>query len=127
MSLQEVREAFSQSFPHLKLEFFKEPHKNFTGSHADNMIRDVKLTAGHLEQHPHTATLVFEADTPTFKVEQSFEETFGLHVQVFRRSGKAWLETSRTDALTLAEQNDRGASSLREETEEEMPDYRDQD
>jgi hypothetical protein len=41
-------------------------------------------------------------------LEQKFRDVYGLSVQVFRRSGKAWLETTFTDGWTLEEQNSQG-------------------
>ncbi len=40
--------------------------------------------------------------------ERLFEETFGLYVQVMRKSGDTWLVTSVTDSLTLEQQNAKG-------------------
>ncbi len=42
------------------------------------------------------------------ELEQSFADTFGLGVRVFRKSGKSWLETTVTDGWTLEEQNNQG-------------------
>ena len=41
-------------------------------------------------------------------LEKSFEVQFGLSAQVFRKSGKTWLETSKTDDWTLKHQNEAG-------------------
>ncbi|MBK6949217.1 MAG: hypothetical protein IPH16_15200 [Haliscomenobacter sp.] len=45
--------------------------------------------------------------------EQAFYDTYGLNVQVFRRSGNIWIQTTATDSWTLAEQNRKGSSSER--------------
>ena len=39
------------------------------------------------------------------ELESAFFVTFGLAVQVFRKSGKVWLQTTATDDWTLEEQN----------------------
>lgn len=68
------------------------------------------------------------ADMKVMEVEKLFEEQFGLHVQVFRRSGKIWLETSKSDHLTLAEQELKALDSDHIHTEFGDPmDYREQD
>ncbi len=49
--------------------------------------------------------------TPTStvsEVEQGFETLFGIHTQVFRKSGRLWLETTSTDSWSLKEQNEVG-------------------
>jgi hypothetical protein len=38
-------------------------------------------------------------------VENAFEEMYGLSVQVFRKSGNTWLQTTTSDSWTLNEQN----------------------
>jgi len=42
------------------------------------------------------------------ELENLFMDRFGLSVQVFRRSGNLWLETTMTDNWTLKQQNDHG-------------------
>jgi hypothetical protein len=45
-------------------------------------------------------------DTVT-EVEKSFQE-FGLPIQVFRKQKEVWIETTKTDYLSLSEQNEMG-------------------
>ena len=62
---------------------------------------------------------------PVWQLERLFEEDCGLHVQVFRRSGKIWLETSRTDDLTLEQQEAKAKAGDHIHTEPADPiDYR---
>ena len=60
-------------------------------------------------------------------LEQRFQDVYGLSVQVFRKSGKVWLETTVTDNWTLDEQNDKeqSLSNYLEANKEEMSTYRD--
>ena len=59
---------------------------------------------------------------------KTMQEEFGLHVQVFRKSGNTWLETSTSDDLTLEDQNFKGKESQRHHFEQVDPlDYREQD
>ena len=64
----------------------------------------------------------------TWELEERFEKDFGLHVQVFRKSGNIWLETSVSDDLTLAQQNEKGKNddSIQQEFVDPM-DYREQE
>ena len=41
---------------------------------------------------------------------KSIEEEFGIHVQVLRKSGRVWLQTTATDDWTLAEQEQEAAN-----------------
>ncbi len=42
------------------------------------------------------------------ELEQNFNDVYGLSVQVFRKSGNVWLETTATDDWTLKSQNEQG-------------------
>ena len=53
-------------------------------------------------------------------------DRFGLHVQVFRRSGKTWLQTIRTDNWTLGQQDAEAAASNQVPPTETEDDYHEQ-
>lgn len=42
------------------------------------------------------------------ELEQLFKTKFGLNIQIFRKSGNSWLETTVTDNWTLEKQNEEG-------------------
>jgi tyrosyl-tRNA synthetase len=89
------------------------------------------------EQASLTASKLFEQnslsdDLPTIEIkidelmkvaelEGVFAKNFGLSVQVFRKSGNLWLQTTTTDNWTLAEQNQIAAEKY-EANEDSMPD-----
>ncbi len=128
MTIAQIQEEFSKVYPYLKLVFFSKAHKAYKGSHAKFLITDSSLTLGSLEKKPKSGDLYIEVEMPTWQVERLFEEEFGLHVQVFRKSGNTWLETSVTDDLTLEEQNIKGKASERLHFEIVDPiDYREQE
>jgi len=110
-TILDVQEAFHRVFPYLKLEFFNHKHGEYEGSVAQDRIRDTNRTLGSIEGNPHSGVLSIEPEMPTWQLEHLFEQEFGLHVQVFRKSGTLWLETSRTDDLTLDMQNAKGLAS----------------
>ncbi|MBU6339895.1 MAG: hypothetical protein KGS48_00250 [Bacteroidetes bacterium] len=127
-TIAEVQREFSQQFPALSLRFFTKKHEAYKGSPAKFMINDPSQKLIQIEKNPHSGNLYIEDDMPTWQVERLFEEAFGLHVQVFRKSGNTWLETSVTDDLTLDAQNTKGLQSLRHHFDHVDPmDYREQD
>lgn len=67
--------------------------------------------------------LDFDPETTVAELEKTFRKKFGLKVQVFRRSGDVWLETTITDKWTLFQQNKHGEESTLPEKEIEIPDY----
>jgi len=103
-----VQDAFHEEFPFLKIVFFSKPHREFKGSPAKYLIEDREQTLGSVMAEPKEGFMSLEPDMPTFRAERLFEETFGLYVQVMRKSGDTWLVTSVTDSLTLEQQNAKG-------------------
>mgnify|MGYP007130725738 FL=1 len=127
-TIAQIQEEFAQAFPFLKLVFFSKPHKAYKSSHAKFLISETGRTLGSMEKQPKNGDLYIEMEMPTWQLERLFEEEFGLHVQVFRKSGNTWLETSVTDDLTLEDQNAKGKASERLHFEVVDPiDYREQD
>jgi hypothetical protein len=128
-TLGDVQSQFTGYFPDLKLAFFSKSHKEFRSSAAKFLIQDKDMKLAELNAALEApATIALRNDMPVWELERLFEEKFGLHVQIFRRSGKIWLETSQTDNLTLEEQEAKAKQSDRIHTEFGDPmDYREQD
>lgn len=75
-----------------------------------------------------TGYLLLEPELTVWQVERLFEQEYALHVQVFRKSGSTWLETSVTDDLTLEQQQAKAVASEHVQPEFVEPmDYREQD
>jgi hypothetical protein len=109
-TLARVQEEFSEMFPFLKIEFYKAKHTAGEGSPVTEQL-DTTQTVGD------SRTVDAEGDveiTPEMKVvelEGLFQTQYGLNVQVFRRSGDIWLQTTATDSWALSEQNRKGERS----------------
>ncbi|HWY98464.1 MAG TPA: hypothetical protein VNY36_05200 [Bacteroidia bacterium] len=113
-----IQKAFSEMFPFLKLEFLAKPAK-VGGASTKKMFISPSKTIGQCRVVHSKGTLTILAHMTISDLEQSFNDTFGLTVRVFRKSGKAWLETSATDMWTLEKENSIGEemNSPAEETE----------
>jgi len=106
-TVQEVQEQFSRIFPFLKINIFRNPENrvNATGHPVifgpDALLNQIqpKIADGELE--------ISESMTIA-ALENAFFAQFGLAVQVLRKSGNLWLDTSRFNTWTLKEQNDHG-------------------
>ena len=107
IKLKELKAAFNKKFPHLKIEFFSEEHDEGEASTYKSMyddelyLKDIRKnnTEGDLSINGHTKTSTFESN---------FKEKFGVNVQVWRKSGNMWLQTTTTDDWTLAQQEQKG-------------------
>jgi hypothetical protein len=127
-SLGQIQQEFSALFPYLKIEFFSKPHDAGKGSEkkymrtANELLRDVAVRI-------NGTTLEVEGEMTVAQLEEVFRTRFGLHVQVFRRSGRLWLETTATDSWTLNYQNEQGKelSSGPLDNDNEPIDYHEQE
>jgi hypothetical protein len=105
-SIADVQRDFNNAYPFLKLEFFRNGVTRQSRYHANLKIGNntrlkdswfLKKDSGHLDLSDSMTVL---------QLEESFIDMFGLSVQVFRKSGNVWLETTMTDNWTLKQQSD---------------------
>ena len=104
-TIAEVQDDFNLFYPFLKLDFYKKTNGRLGSFIRQKILKTIFLTAigngkeGGLEI----------ADSMTVgHLEKSFYDKFGLTVQVSRKSGTIWLETTMTDSWTLQHQNEHG-------------------
>lgn len=109
--IQEIKEEFHNSFPGLKLEFYNHSHEAFDGSAKSDQVADDSVLLSELKGF-QTGEITFDPQLTTKQFEEQFENHMHLHVQVFRRSNKMWLQTSATDSWTLETQNRKGLHSV---------------
>jgi hypothetical protein len=127
-TVQAVQDAFHAAFPYLKIAFFSRSHKEHGSSNAKFMITNRTQLLGDLPGFKAEALLAILPTLRTWEVERLVETETGLHIQIFRKSGNLWLETSVSDDLTLEQQNEKA----REQETYQRPivdpmDYREQD
>ncbi len=105
--ISEVQHDFNTVFPFLKLEFFHSRSFSPTAFTAANRVSlDRKL--GELQQPVPENEIEIGEDMIVKDLEKMFRDRFNLAVQVFRKSGNLWLETTMTDNWTLRQQNNHG-------------------
>jgi hypothetical protein len=101
---QQVSDAFNSHFEYLKLQFFIKSHEANAPSARKEMI-DSGTVTGKMHGFLRPGVIRIDPSMHVSDFEQEFHDLFGLNVQVFRKSGGLWLETSVTDHMTLKEQN----------------------
>ena len=102
-----IQKEFSEMFPYLKLEFFSKPH-SVGGASSKKIMKHPAKTIGQCRVIHNKGTLTITPNMTVADLEQNFADVYGLSVQVFRKSGKSWLETTVTDNWTLEKQNRQG-------------------
>ena len=105
--VSEIQREFNQKFPSLKLEFYNEHHEAHEGSPNKELI-DARKTIGEIRSIHNSGDMSINGNLKVASLEQQMHEKYGLNVQVWRKSGGIWLQTTSTDNWTLAEQNERG-------------------
>jgi hypothetical protein len=101
-TLNETQQDFNNAYRYLRIEFYRDSERGFTRKHFNN---GVMMNAAGLKKN---GEIEINDITTVGQLENEFLEKFGLHVQVSRRSGIIWLETTMTDNWTLKQQNDHG-------------------
>jgi hypothetical protein len=102
--LREIEKEFNRVYPYVRIEF----PKNGGGS-ADARINDREDQALSEKAHELLLNEAGLADSMTVsELETKLMILLALPVQIFRKSGKMWIETKMTRDWTLKQQNDRG-------------------
>jgi|ERR1051326_6773002 hypothetical protein len=102
-----IQKGFNEKFPYLKLEFFAKSHRP-GGTSPKKLMKNSSEILSECRSIHNSGTLTVTPQMTVTDLEQNFADGYGLFVQVFRKSGNAWLETTVTDNWTLAEQNNHG-------------------
>jgi hypothetical protein len=105
--LQDVQQEFNVAYPFLKIEFFRPHNGTSVQSSAANMLKHSMLISDARRVLKDGVMDIYDS-TIVSELEREFREIYGLHVQVFRKSGNVWLETTMSDGWTLERQNYHG-------------------
>jgi len=104
-----IKKVFNKLFPYLKLEFLKTVLINeAVSSWSESVLHNRYL--GEINHSISQGSITISGEEKAMRVEQLFQQEFGLPVKIFRKNKKAWVTTA-TDDLTLAEQNEIGKES----------------
>ncbi len=106
-TIQEIQAEFNKEFPYLKIEFFDAPHVDGVSLPKSKIILNNKKLSKCRKQTNEGDLHICGTQTVSV-LENSFWEKYKLSVQVFRKSGNLWIETSLTESWTLEQQNNEG-------------------
>ena len=119
----ELQHDFSQAYPFLKIDIFKELNGRSGPIIKQRLTRNTSLSAaGKLKE----GALELNDTMTVGQLEKMFREHFGINARVSRKSGPVWLETTVTDTWTLKQQNEHGRElsiPVRNESPEERADW----
>ena len=104
-TIQEVQQSFSSKYLFLKLEFYKVMNNDPALPVRKHLPHSFTLMAAGLKEN---GLIDINNDTTVASLEKIFFTKFGLNMQVSRKSGISWLETTMTDSWSLQKQNEHG-------------------
>lgn len=114
-TIRDIQVGFTALYPYLSLDFYKYTGGRFGSSTRLKLNKSLSLESVGLKKDGSFQI----AETLTVgSLEETFLKDFGLYVQVSRKSGTVWLETTMTDNWTLLQQNVHG----QELSEPKVPD-----
>jgi hypothetical protein len=108
VQLKQLKKEFNDKFPHLKIDFFADEHKEGEATAFKSMYDD-ELYLKDIRKNHIEGDLSIDGHQKTSTFESHFKDHFGVNVQVWRKSGNIWLQTTATDEWTLSEQERSGA------------------
>lgn len=124
MQVKDLKKQFHQYYPMLKIEFFSQGHEVSQGTSKSQMLDNetplkdlIKGKEGNVD---------FGGNISVQSFEQMFADTFNLNVQVFRKSGSVYIETTQTDDWTL-DQAHHEALASQVQSESAESDFTDRD
>lgn len=102
--IKDIQNQFTELYPYLKVEFYRKPHsEKELSSAADRISPDKSFSEENKSLKPES--IAINRHRTVGALEKEFYEKFGIAMQVSRKSGNIWIETSKTDDRTLKEQN----------------------
>lgn len=105
--ISDIQKDFNVQFPFLKLEFFQNNDSRKAPLSPKNRVMHNRRI-GELQPSILNCVVEIRDNMKVKELEGIFKNQMGLFVQVFRRSGNLWLETTMTDNWTLRQQNEHG-------------------
>jgi len=99
-----VQEEFSTLFPNLKIEFFGKPNKT-GGAPSAELVKHPGKTVGECRTVHNKGPFQIDPSMTIADIKQSLADTFGLSVNISRKSGDKWVSLEKEGVFSLAEQN----------------------
>jgi len=104
-TINDVCQEFNNAYPFLRFDFYKYSTGKLGSAVKQKLNKSVTLSNAGIRREGEIEII----ETMTVReLEQNLFNQFGLYVQVSRKSGSLWLETTISDNWILKQQNDHG-------------------
>ena len=105
--ISDIQKEFNSFYPFLKIELFAGKHAFRKPSPAGGRLAH-NLQMKDITNNFQDTSLELSDTMSVYELESFFSDRLNINLQVFRKSGTLWLETTMTDSWTLKQQNDHG-------------------
>ena len=105
--IADFQNRFHEFYPYLKVDFFKKKHAEQELSAASDLFPPDELFSS-INTFMKPGNIDISPQRTVAQVEKEVYDTFGVAMQVSRKSGNVWIQTSKTDDRTLEKQNETG-------------------
>src|SRR4249920_2074933 len=102
--ISDLQEAFTKRYPYLRFELYRDDNTK-NGSRFGKLIGSQKIQS--VMKGSMKVNMEINDELCISDLKEMFKK-IGLLIQVFRRSGSVWVETTLTDAWSLQRQNEEG-------------------
>lgn len=109
----DIQKRFREFYPYLKLAFYRNPHTEGKCSPKEELVAP-EMPIDKIRMIHNSGWIDISGYRMAAAVEHDFSREFGLNVQILRKSGGLWLETTGTDSWTLEELNRAGRPPKRQ-------------
>lgn len=104
-TINDVCQEFNNAYPFLRIDFYKYAQGRPASAVNQKLSRSATLVNAGIR---YEGAIEISETMTVRQLEQNFLNQFGLNVQVSRKSGSLWLETTISDNWILKQQNDHG-------------------
>ena len=111
-TVEDIQQQFEDAFPHLQLRFYHHAHQEGEGSPVRDEVH-LNVSMRELNEEVSAGEIRLSEMMTVADLETRMESEFGLHVQIFRKSGDTWLQTSATDHWNLGMQEESALNAER--------------
>lgn len=101
----EIQDKFNECFPFLGIDFFRKPHHVKKPSDEKDLI-EPNYKIGDIRNKHAIGNMVIYSWNTVATIEHAFKENFGLYVQILRKEGNEWKQTTKSDIYSLKEQSE---------------------
>ena len=103
--IEDVQERFSECFPSLKIEFYKNKIDGEKSAKHNEWI-DPRSRVGDIRNDHTQGMMQIKSTDRTGQVKHWFKNIFDLNVQIFRKENNCWVGTTSTNKYSLQQQKE---------------------